>query len=367
MPASLAYWAPAIVLLPLHVALLWGIMRRLVGRPVGPSTEFAAGLRPRPVTPPAPPDPNREVWKPWFRLYGPLFLELKYATGLVPDAWRGRVHEAAAYRLYMEDRLPEALEAAEKALRCGSRAGVWAVKLLSIAGAEVEAREQSTRVEAPPFAFELPADDRRFDALVEVAGLCGGRVEALLSYPKAPTTFTLLRAEELRRDAGSPWGYLAIKAPYRKICLLRPHEDAPLAASMALVYQYVVLAVHELSRGCAPRWLIDGLGQWMVREVLDAAPLPPSPPPTPQLEPSSVAERTLELLVRGSRFDRLTASDATAHALVAHLIETYGEAAMAQFVANLAHQSEGRAFRRAFGVSQRRFEREWRRRAQKVA
>jgi len=343
----------------------WAFCRRLVGRPVGPSRDFVCALKEQPQTPPPPPNPNLEVWKPWFSLYGPLFLELNNATGRVPTAWRGRAHEYAAHRFYVEDRLTEAIRAAEQAIRNGTRPGLWAVKLLSIARAELGAREASKRVEHPPFVFELPETDDQYQALVEVADACSARVESMLGFARRPTMFTLLDPEDLRRDAGSRWGYLVPKKGFAKICLLRPSQDGRTEASIGLVQEYVRMALHELTHGRAPMWLTEGLADWMVCDVLAHVPTTEESPGQPRR--LALSEKALDFMVRRSPIDRMAATGATAQGIVRHLIETYGEAAMAQFVRDLAHRTEARAFRAAFGQSQHQFERQWAARTKDVA
>jgi len=356
-PLEIALLLVQIVSAGLSLLWWWALYRRLIGRPVGPSVEFAASLRPRPEAPPPPPDPNLEVWKPWFRLYGPLFLELNNATGRIPTAWRGRAHEHAAYRFYMQDRLPEAVSSAQKALRCGTRPGLWVVKLMSIARAELDARESSRRVEHPPFVFELPEDDRQYDVLIQVAGACRARVESMLGFSPGATMFMLLNEEQLRRDAGSRWGYVAPKRGFVKICLLRSPQDGLAEASVGLVHEYVRLAVRTSSNGRAPDWLSEGLAQLVVSESVTGLFHAVTPPEAVRrLRPT---ERVLDFVWGRSRLDRMAAMGATASAIVRHIIDTYGESAVRQFVQGLAARSERSAFREAFGLSPRQFEHEW--------
>ena len=343
----------------------WALYRRLIGRPVGPSRDFVCALKEQPQIPPPPPNPNLDVWKPWFSLYGPLFLELKYGTGRIPTAWRARVHEAAAFRFYVEDRLPEAIEAAEKAIHNGTRPGLWAVKLLSIARAELDARENCVRIEQPPFVFELPAGDRGYDGLIGIAEACAARVRSLLGLPKQPTVFALLDEEQLRRDAGSSWGYMARKRAFSKICLLRPAGDGLLEASTGLLHEYVRLGVCLATAGRAPRWLTEGLAECVLLEIPEH--VPGGPQPAIGLRRLRPSEKVLESMVRRSRLDAMADRGATAYGLVRRLLDTYGESAMRQFVTDLATRSEAKAFRSAFGLSQREFEREWAARAGEVA
>ena len=335
-------------------AVLVVIGLRLSGRHVGPSRDFARALVPRPVALPPPPSPHRNRWQPWFRLWGPAWLDIRQGLATEPGFWPGYEHARMAYRAYLEDRLPECIAAAEKALSCGTRPRSWPARMVCAASVELEAREQAVRVARSPFVYELPADDRQYDSLMDVAEACHARMDALLWFRPRWVTVTLLHEQSIPRDAGSQWGYLALKAPWAKLCLLHPPDGGLAEASLGLVSEYVRLAAHTVSVGRAPTWLTQGLIEWAVAELL-RQPLPPSTPAVCG-QPLGASQRLLQAALGCSPLERLALAEGGAGRVVARLLASHQEGALRRFVESLATQSEESAFRRAFGRSEAAFE-----------
>ena len=289
--------------------------------------------------------------------------------GLVPESptWAKQyVHGSAAYRLYMQDRLPEAAAACEAALAQGLQGqSSWPARLLYQVSAELEARDSSRRLERPPFVFELPADDPRYDRLIDLADRGAARVEKMLGFERPKTMFTLLPRGSLIQHTTARSGYMAPKEPYFKICLPRPAPQKIGEADATLVHEYTHVATYQLSDWHAPRWLGEGLAQWMEDTVLGdvefVEPLvPPGDfPPLGRIEGRFHADGGVE------GFDpRRWAYDASL-AAVRQLIAVHGEYDVREFLTRLAKESEGRAFQQAFGQSERHFEHEWHERLRK--
>ena len=330
------------------------IWLRLSGRPFGPSREWARQLRPRPASVPPPPDPGLNRWRPWLLLWGPGWLDLKHGLATESGFWASYGHQRRAYQLYLDGRLPEAVEAAQAALAHGTRAGMWAAKILALATAELAARENAAIVSRPPFVFELPADSPAYGSLLAVAEDCRNVLEATVGFRPERVTVTLLDDERLPRDAGSRWGYLVLGRGSTRICLLHPPADGLAEASRGLVSEYVRLALHTLTQGKAPRWLVAGLGQWAVCETLGATSQPDVPPPCPgPRSPRSAAffGRTFGF----SPLDCLTASQLPPLTVIDRLLDRFGESALREFVGRLATEPEARAFLGTFGENQSRF------------
>lgn len=314
----------------------------------------------RPRVPSPPPDPVLNGWQLGFSHPGPP--GIMHWRGLPADAeyWQGRVHESAAYRYYMDDHLPEAVEAAEKALAFGARPECWSAHMRYIAAAELEARQRASRPADQPLVFELPADDRSYDGLVDVAETCSTRVQAMLGFRPRSAMVTLLGEERLLSCPGSRWGYMALKTPYAKICLLRGASHGLYEPSVGLVHEYVRLAVYELSEWQAPHWLCEGLGWWFVRQFLPTdRPSDPDTPPSEERQPLREIDRAFDPEHGLSTCEELDPAWRQAESAVTQLIEAHGEPAVADFLASVAKRGEGRAFRAAFGRSRHQFEREW--------
>jgi hypothetical protein len=268
------------------------------------------------------------------------------------------VHGLAAYRLYMQDRLAEAAEACEAALTQGLQGkSSWLARLLYEASAELEARDSSRRVEQTPFIFELPGDSHQYDGLVALADRSATRIEKMLGFERPKTMFTVLPVGSLIRYTDAAWGYMAPKDPYFKICLPASGPRGARETAPTLVHEYTHVAVYELSDWKVPRWLSEGLAQWMEAAVLgdEEEPVlgPDDLPRLGTIEGRFSADGDFE------GFDpREWAYDA-ALAAVKRLIAVHGEYDVREFLARLAKESEGRAFQGAFGQSERQFEREW--------
>jgi len=270
------------------------------------------------------------------------------------------VHGLAAYRLYMQDRLPEAAAACEAALGQGLQGrSSWPARLLYQVSAELEARDSCRRVERPPFIFELPADDVRYDRFIDLADRCAARVEKMLGFERPKTMFTLLPRGSLIQHTSARHGYMAPKEPYFKVCLPRPAPQKIGEADATLVHEYTHVATYQLSDWHAPRWLSEGLAQWTEETVLHdvefVGPLvePGDFPRLGQIEGRFHADGEFEGLD-----PREWAYDASL-AAVRQLIAVHGEYDVREFLTCLARESEGRAFGHAFGQSERQFEREW--------
>jgi hypothetical protein len=349
-PLLLALRIAGFVLVAACVLLMWGVWRNWAGSPVGPRREFGASLAEPPGPLSRPPNPSLNVSKPWFRLWGPAWLDLQ--QGIMPPRrfWLGHVHDHAAYRFYLRDNLPRAVWALSGAMRCGVQAGQWAAQLHYLASAELSVREVATRVEHGPFTFGSPAPDPVPDSLRRVVDAAADVVRRLLGFEPPRLTITVLDDEELPHGVGSRYAYLARKSTGDQIYLLPDPARNPNAAAEGFVWEYVRLALAELARGRAPAWLMEGVAQWVAGEV--GAPVPPPEPVPEALLHPSAGERMLESVFGRSSIDRAVRRGLSAGAVVARLIDRFGADRLWRFVRALRKVGEEAAFDDAFGMRQ---------------
>jgi len=331
--------------------LFWAVWRNWMGSPVGPRCEFGARLAPRPALPPPPPNPHLDATKPSFRLWGPVWLNRNYGTPCPSQFWLGHVHEHAAYRFYLRDDLPRTVWALGGAFQCGVRAGQWAAKLHALASAELAAREESVRIQDGPFTFELPPNEPVPQGLLAVAQATAALGRETLGFGPPPLMVTVLDDEDLPHDAGSRYAYLTRKRTGNQLCLLPNSTAKPYAAAEGFVWEYVRLALLELTGGRAPAWLTEGLAQWVASRV--GVTVSGAGPPTPW-DPT-LGERALESVLGRSPIDCLVRRGMGEGDVVARLVEQFGTGALREFVHRLRDSGERIAFRRAFGVPQGSF------------
>ncbi len=271
------------------------------------------------------------------------------------NVWASAAHAYLAYDLYLADRLAEA----EAALARAADARVTcAGDLLYLISGELEARDFARRIERPPFIFELPADDPRYEQVVTVAEDCAERVEKMLEFERPATMMSLLERDSLLQRTKSHAGYMAPKEPYYKICLPRPEPDEIEELAFPLIHEYMHIGICELSDCRAPRWLSEGLAEWAEHNLLDTAPA----------EELALFEREYPRLghVEGIFHSGRSVDDeeveyayAASYSAVTHLVALHGRYDVRQFLVCLGEKDEGPAFRAAFGQSRRQFEHEW--------
>jgi hypothetical protein len=279
------------------------------------------------------------------------------------NVWASAVHTYAAYDLYIADRLVEA----EAALRRTADARFsWAPDLLYLISGELEARDFARRVERPPFIFELPADDPRYQQVVTVAEDCAERVEKMLEFERPATMVSLLERDSLLRRTRSHAGYMAPKEPYYKICLPRPRPDELDELAFSLIHEYMHIGIYELSDRRAPRWLSEGLAEWAEQNLLDTAPeeelvlLEDEHPRLGHVEGIFHSGRSVD-------DEEVEFAYAASYSAVTYLIALHGRYDVREFLVLLSQKDEGPAFRAAFGQSQRQFEHEWHERLRREA
>lgn len=279
------------------------------------------------------------------------------------NAWASAVHAYSAYDLYIADRLVEA----EAALRRTADAQVtWVANLLYLISGELEARDFARRVERPPFIFELPADDPRYEQVVTVAEDCAERVEKMLESERPATMVSLLERDSLLRRTRSHAGYMAPKEPYYKICLPRPQPDEIEELAFPLIHEYMHIGIYELSDRRAPRWLSEGLAEWAEQNLLDTAPeeelvlLKDEYPRLGHVEGIFHSGRSVD-------DEEVEYAYAAAYSAVTHLVALDGRYDVREFLVLLSEKEEGPAFRAAFGQSQRQFEHAWHERLRREA
>jgi hypothetical protein len=273
------------------------------------------------------------------------------------NVWETAVHANGAYELYMRDRLPQAAKALRRAM-LGHAWPQWLGQLLYMTEGELEARDFGRRVERSPFGFEVPADDRNGDALVDLTETHAARAEELLAAERQPTLFTFVHPDSLMDYSDSRHGYMVPKLPYYKVCL--PYEPGEPVSGLArgLVHEYVHVLENELSQGEAPRWVKEGLAEWADGELVDQEEvddlvlLPNEYPRLGEIE---------GLFSSGHSVDDEEMAYAYAAALsaVTHLIDRHGIWDVRDFLIRLQKQREGPAFRAAFGEPERAFEKSW--------
>jgi hypothetical protein len=271
--------------------------------------------------------------------------------------WETVAHVNSAYELYMRDRLPQAAKALQRAM-LGHASPRWLGQLMYLTNGELEARDFSRRVERPPFIYELPQDGTEADGLIALTETHAARVEKLLAAERQPTLFTFLPPDSLASHSHSAHGYMVPKLPYYKVCL--PYEPGePLGAlARGIVHEYVHVQEGELSQGNAPSWAKEGLANWADGELVDD-------------------EETNDLVLLADEYPRLSEIEglfntddsvddeprgyayAGALSAVTQLIERHGVWDVRDFLVRMRDESEGRAFRNAFGESERAFEKAW--------
>jgi len=304
-----------------------------------------------PIRPPLEGDLNR-VWRP-----GASHFAATLGMPAPRNFWEAAVHGNNAYGLYMEDRLPEAVKAIQRAM-LGHAWPQWLGQLLYMTNGEMEARDFAKRVERPPFIYELPAEDPDAEALIGLVETHAARVEKLLAADRQPTLFTFPPPDSLLDRSDSRHGYMVPKLPYYKICLPYDPQEPLGPLARGLVHEYVHVLEGELSQGNAPRWLSEGLAEWADAELVDDGEvdelvlLPGEHPGLSEIEGlfhagHSVDDEEMEFAYAG------------ALSAVAFLIDRHGTWDARQFLVNLREQSEGHAFREAFGETQRAFEKAW--------
>jgi hypothetical protein len=289
--------------------------------------------------------------------WNPAVRHFTAGVGLPPaeNIWASAAHAYSAYDLYLADRLVEA----EAAVRRSADAHLtWIANLLYIISGELEARDFARRVERPPFIFELPADDSRYEQVVTIAEDCAGRVEKMLEFERPPTMISLLEPDSLLQRTRSHAGYMAPKEPYYKICLPRPEPPGIGEMAFPLVHEYMHVGVCELSDRRAPHWLTEGLAEWAEQNLLDALPedelvlLEDEYPRLGHVEGIFHSGRSVD-------DEEVEYAYAAAYSAVTHLIALHGRYDVREFLVRLSEKDEGPAFRAAFGQSQRQFEHAW--------
>jgi hypothetical protein len=273
------------------------------------------------------------------------------------SVWEAAVHGNSAYELYMRDRLPQADEAIRRAMLGDAWPG-WLGQLLYMTNGELEARDFARRVERPPFVFELPSDDPNADGLVDLTEKHAARAEKLLAAERQPVLFTFLPPDSLVDRSRSRYGYMVPKLPYYKICL--PYAPGKPFSRLArgVVHEYVHVLEGELSQGHAPRWLNEGLAEWAEGELVDddkadeLVLLPDEYPTLGQIEGLFRSGRSVD-------DEEVEYAYAGALSAVGHLIARHGRFDVRELLVRLKTQGEGRAFRGAFGESERAFQKAW--------
>ena len=295
---------------------------------------------------------NELTWRP-----GTWRFAATLGVSVPRNMWEAAVHGNSAYELYMRDRLPQAAKAVQRAM-LGHAWPRWLGQLLFMTNGELEARDFGRRVERPPFIYELPVDDPNADALIDLTETHAARVEKLLAAERQPTLFTFLPPDSLVDRSHSRHGYMVPKLPYYKICL--PHEpgEPPLHLARGLVHEYVHVLENELSGGEAPRWLKEGLAQWADGELVDQEEvddlvlLPGEHPRLGQIEGLFSSDHSVD-------DEEMEYAYAAALSAVTHLIDRHGTWDVRDFLVRLKNEREGRAFKDAFGESERAFEKAW--------
>ena len=270
------------------------------------------------------------------------------------SVYGGRVHGLAAFELYMQDRLEDSIAAFEQTVEID----FWGAPLLYVASAELEARDFATREEHDRLILELPAEHGGQGALRDAAVESRCAVEARFGLRCPATMVTFLPEGSLAELTESRHGYAVPKEPYQKVCIPTPTDQSIGDAQAGMLHEFAHVAVDVLTHSRAPYWLNEGLAQCVEADALDEAlwagePLGPGEFPKlgridSLFEPGGPSEE-----------ERTDYAYAASYAAVARLMEVHGWERVVGFTARLAEESEGRAFRHAFGESRRQFERTW--------
>ncbi len=302
-------------------------------------------------SPPPPRDPVYDGGEP-----GHTSLDLPGTAvwrGVSGDAeyWRGHVHEQAAYRFYMDDRLPEAVEAAEEALECGTRHSMWPVKLLGLAIAELAAMDEGAHMQRLPFTFDVAAI--RAEPLAAEMSSLAERVESVLQVERPATRIAVLGEEPAEREVGSQWAYMAPKKDYLKVCVLQAATQDAETLSQAFTEEYARAIIHEVTDGRGPGVVLWGVPAWLARTDVGNG-------PTARGHEGLRLRDAEHALRPGAGVDDQTfqAAVKTSLEVTGRLVDEHGTLALSEFVAALARWDLPRAFKRTFGRSYRSFARD---------
>jgi hypothetical protein len=222
----------------------------------------------------------------------------------------------------------------------------------------MEARDFGERVERDPFLFEVPAADLQGGTLADLVEGCAADVEGLLKAERQPCLFTFLPPGSLAEMTDSPHGYMTPKLPYYKVCLPLEPDEPPASLAQALVHEYTHVLEAEVSQGRAPRWLSEGLAEWAEDALVDN----PDGEELILLEGEYPRLGEIEGLFHSGRSvdeDEMGYAYAGARGAVDHLVARHGMPDVVDFLHRLREEDEGRAFKAAFGESERAFEKAW--------
>jgi hypothetical protein len=299
---------------------------------------------------PSPPDPSANIAQPWFRLWGPAWTNLQFAAVPPGRPWLAHLHERDAYRSYMRDDLAAAVRSAEAAIACGVRANQWAAQLHYLAAAERSARESAARVQHSPFTFESASGEPAPAELLRIVEATVESAREALGFEPGRITVTVLDDEELPHHVGSRYAYLTRRPTGDRICLLPNPMTRLEAAAEGFLREYVRLALDAPAAGRAPRWLLEGLTEWVAQK--SDVPLPPAPPPAEAARRPSLGERTLERALGRSPIDCAVRRGLNPVAVVNQLHREHGSGGLRRFAEALRSMAEAPAFERAFGLRQ---------------
>ena len=201
------------------------------------------------------------------------------------------------------------------------------------------------------FAIKWPADapEERKRLVRRLLHAARGRLERDLRYrPEEPVAVVLYADAEFRSVTGAhAWASgvfdgkirLPLGVPERDLARLVQHE-------------YAHAAVHELARGRAPRWLQEGLAQWI--EGVEADPM--------LRVPSSMTLAGVEALITDPDPLRARTGYDLALWVVRDLLERGGAPPMAVLLARLGNaEPMETAFARVYGLTLTELESQWRR------